>query len=273
MKQILIFILFSNIFCAKAQKTTLESYGIKIEIPFGWTISNTDGVYTCYSSNQSSGVVITKDEENSIEYYIAALRTGVDFGDGITVRTAGKLIFLSTAKSYSEVIIIGSSGTFKGWGGLMQTKNNGVIGFLVVADKQMLDGAKKAMLTMLSSCEEISMNDNAYSSGIHLWYNILTANHLQGNFDTSDDYASSSSFDFCAGGTCTYTRDINSSLLGSRLEKKYGAWQLTTNAGKIILTIRFDNGDVWKYNLKRDGNIVHMNNVRYQITKYRPYCN
>lgn len=275
MKRSMIIIFVLVTLYSNAQKSRLDMFNMNITIPAGWTITQEEDGYGCYSPDRQSVIVIMEDAEHSISFYDVALLSGVDIGGGTTIQTTGRLNQITASTAYAPIWVITNNGNAKGWGGLKQTKSGGVIGFVAIASPANLDAVKSKMLSMLASCEEVATSTN--SEALQRWMALLTSNHLEGGFSSysyggGQGGGSSSTYDFCTNGRYRYSYEYSSSISGTSTETEYGTWRLYDQSGSIVVVLTSNRGSSSRFSLTQKEGVIYLNKKGYLKTEYRPVC-
>jgi len=275
LKSIVCLYLLNSVYYLQAQKTLFEFLSIEAALSANWQAKYINGTYVCYSKDETSAILIFRDDNNSINSYKEKLPYGVDLGEGILAQKTGQFIQLSPNAIHFEVILKSSNGNFASWGGMKPLKNGGVIGFLAISDN-FLNETKSEMFKLLLSCEEVLV-ENKSSQEIVTWFNLLTSRQLEGSYDSyNSGYGSgifsSSSYNFCQNKTYSYYYEYSNSLSYPTQTYDYGTWQITVNGDQAYLILFSNSTGRSVKNLNKNENEIILGDEKYLMTDYLPNC-
>lgn len=278
---------------------TLNTIGIKVKQLPGWTTEPGEG-YTYYRSpNRKINMLIIADKKNTMQYYSQILPSGVDMGGGEMIYSKGEIQSINLSSVQVAILYVAAGNSARGWLGMKQTNQHGMVAFLVFAEVQsQLPEGRAKMLEVMASCIEISNSEQAaakrnqdvsfghYSSPLlQKWHQRLVHSRLT-YFDTynsgnsGDGMRSKRTIDLCRDGSFARNSESNISIDGASNgsdKSNYGRWSLRLQNNKPLLVLTSQRGTVWEYWLSYNENKeLYLDNDRYFLINDRsengPHC-
>ncbi len=282
-----------------AQQTGKIDYpylGVSFQVPAGWQGQEGDGVFLMGHQSIPGLLLISSVEAASLQQMQQEAQSGfVEPASGTNLQLA------STIESIGQNAIGGEfAGTLENQQakayiiGVFNTSGGESATIMAVTLANMYDARHK------SAAMEVYKSFRFYPpvvppvvnewkerlSGVRLTYmdTYTSIDYSNPNYTTGGGYSKEEKIDLCPNGAFNYNDNCNVSVDypnvgGYRDSKKGGAgtWKVVANAsGLPVLQLTFHTGEVWTYELTREGDKTFLNGNRYFRTwtgENAPNCN
>ena len=277
-----------------------DQLGIGFTIPEGWLGQEANGMFLMGSNTIPGLLLIMPQEATSLEAMKADLSNGYADAMGTNLMPVGGLTDLGR-QSFGTIY----AGTLEGQPAkgyviaAYNTLGQEVCILAVTLANMYTDAHETAAKTVWKSLHfekpKVVQNkavatqaapkgwDWKYElSGVKLTYKESYYSSTYTDGGISGGYEINNVFDLCPAGYFVYYGSNNmsaggdySSAYSSGSNRGSGTWDVNDKNGQAILTLKFNNGEVWTYNLEWKDKKLFMNGKRYFRTwtgEYAPNC-
>ncbi len=263
-----------------------EQLGISFTIPEGWIGQEVNDAYLIASQTKPGFIMLSVQEYSSQEIMLSEMQAGYQEGFGTSLRPAGdvEVIDQNTLGAEYNGMLEGQpakayvTGTINDYGQDVYIMAATTAELYTEEYKQLALMLEKSLTFVQVKPAAATQDWKTLLSNTKLTYMDSYSSNSYTSGGVSGGYSSKTVFDLCSRGYFNYYgsnnvslgSDVSSGYSGSRGQGS-GQWEVVGNT----LRLKFNNGEIWEYELTMQDGKTFLNGNRYFRTtegEYAPNC-